>query len=654
MPRPRWLSLVVVLLLGLLFGAAAEADEVIERFDVEILVQPDGAIEVTETIRITVLGVAVRRGIEREIPLSRANGRRASFELLEVRRDAVAEPYRETRAHDRVQIRIGSADGLLPIPSVQTYTLRYRSDGQLRGFRAFDELYWNVTGHESPFAIERASVAIRLPGEFEFVQDAAYTGRPGARGEKFRVTERAAGQYAAETTATLPPGHGFTVALGWPKGAIAGVVEVAERPLVFGLPALLVTLPAALGASLVVILAVRIGCCGGPRAGVDHPRFRPPEDLSPAACRYLVTRRVDDRSLTACIVGLASKGALKIVDWGGRPRFELVSTGPGEGLHPDEAVVRRWLFGDDGEPVALGGNDDRVSAARGALAGTVEKAHGRSAYRPTDAVSAIGMMVIIAIVGAAVVAPYRAMPELAMGAIGILAGIAAAAVFVVRRLLQPTRPVATVVSRGILRDNPELVGTLLVVGLTACLVGLHLAVDLDRHGHLVELAVAGIFGIPLGGLVASFVHELVVPTALGRERLEAIDGLALYLSVAEADRLEMLHPPDRTAEHFEQLLPYAIALGHARSWTRQFTHALATTRPEWYEPADSGQDDTWGWLETDHLERDVRATRPTPAPRRDGAGGGGWGGSSGDWSSPGSAGGGSSGGGGGGGGTRGW
>ena len=650
----RCLACVVVVVLALVVGAAAEGREVIERFDVRILVQPDGAIEVTETIRITVEGVEVRRGIEREIPLLRADGRRASFELLEVRRGDAAEAIAQIRRREGVLIRIGSADRLLPVPSVQTYTIRYRSHGQLRGFRGFDELYWNVTGHNTPFAIAAASVVVVLPDGVELVQDAAYTGTPDARGTAFRVSEREAGRYAAETTAALPPGHGFTVAASWTKGSVAGVVEGAERPLILGLPALLATLPAAVGASVLMALGLRLGFCGGPREGVVYPRFRPPDDLSPAACRYLVTRRVDDRSLAACIVGLATKGALRIVDRSGRWRFTLEPVGTGAGLHPDEAAVHDNLFeaGDEtgSEPVALGGLEDRVAAARRALERVILRAHWRTDFRNTDTVFGLGLMAILAVVCGAIVVPYHMMPALAAGCLGSLAGAAAVTAFVVWWFRRDARPVATRVSRGMLGDNLEIVCLLLVPAIAAGVVGLHLAIGLDRHGAVVELAVAGIFGVPLGGLVVVFAHSLVVPTPLGCQRLDAIDGLALYLSVAEADRLEALHPPERTAEHFEALLPYAIALGHVRSWTRRFAQALGTTRPEWYERAGSGRDDSWDWLEEDRFERDVRETRQKPSeqPSRGGRD------DDDSWGSPGSGGGGSSGGGGGGGGTRGW
>ena len=189
---------------------------------------------------------------------------------------------------------------------------------------------------------------------------------------------------------------------------------------------------------------------------------------------------------------------------------------------------------------------------------------------------------------------------------------------------------------------------LAILGTLAAIIGLGGGPGVGRLFGFVELALFAGAGLALGTMIALFRRALTVPTLLGRERLDAIEGLALYLSVAEADRLELLHPPDRTAAHFEELLPYAIAFGLARSWTRQFAHALATTRPAWYAREAGQSDDDWDWLAANEIERDIGATRwPAPAPLSSSSGGS-------DWSSSGSGGGGSSGGGGGGGSTRGW
>jgi uncharacterized membrane protein len=78
-----------------------------------------------------------------------------------------------------------------------------------------------------------------------------------------------------------------------------------------------------------------------------------------------------------------------------------------------------------------------------------------------------------------------------------------------------------------------------------------------------------------------------VPTAEGWKRRDEIEGLKLFLSVAEADRLRVLNPPDFTPALYEKLLPYAIALGVEMVWSRRFAAALAASQiryePDWYD-----------------------------------------------------------------------
>ena len=63
----------------------------------------------------------------------------------------------------------------------------------------------------------------------------------------------------------------------------------------------------------------------------------------------------------------------------------------------------------------------------------------------------------------------------------------------------------------------------------------------------------------------------------------------MNLSVAEKERLNLLNPPERTPELFEEFLPYAIALGVENKWGDQFTsifskfnHEDGQYYPKWY------------------------------------------------------------------------
>ncbi len=69
----------------------------------------------------------------------------------------------------------------------------------------------------------------------------------------------------------------------------------------------------------------------------------------------------------------------------------------------------------------------------------------------------------------------------------------------------------------------------------------------------------------------------------------------MYLSVAEKDRLNLMHEPELTAERFEKLLPYAIALGVENEWGQKFENALKRSmeetkkyRPAWYTGTGAG------------------------------------------------------------------
>ncbi len=49
---------------------------------------------------------------------------------------------------------------------------------------------------------------------------------------------------------------------------------------------------------------------------------------------------------------------------------------------------------------------------------------------------------------------------------------------------------------------------------------------------------------------------------------------------AEENRLNLLNPTDRTPEYYEQLLPFAIALGLENQWSEKFADVLELETPD--------------------------------------------------------------------------
>jgi len=128
--------------------------------------------------------------------------------------------------------------------------------------------------------------------------------------------------------------------------------------------------------------------------------------------------------------------------------------------------------------------------------------------------------------------------------------------------------------------------------------------------------------------------------------MDRIAGFERYLSVTEEDRLETLHPPEKTPELFERYLPHAIALGVENRWASRFAGVLAAASAA---PGDRGHMGWYSgsqnpWSNPGMFATAVGASLVSSTAAASTAPG----------SSSGSGGGGSSGGGGGGGGGGGW
>jgi uncharacterized membrane protein YgcG len=92
-----------------------------------------------------------------------------------------------------------------------------------------------------------------------------------------------------------------------------------------------------------------------------------------------------------------------------------------------------------------------------------------------------------------------------------------------------------------------------------------------RFALMLVLALATLNGL--------FHYLLRAPTAAGRAVMDQIDGLALYLRIAETPRLNVGEAPELDTDRFERLLPYAVALGLEKPWSEAFERAFARSHP---------------------------------------------------------------------------
>lgn len=573
------------LLLALLLATAAAADERILDYRADIEVQTDGTLLLTETIRVRAEGRQIQRGIYRDFPLHYRGGlfnlRRIDLEILGVERDGHAEPWHTEWGSDRVRIYAGRSNRRLE-PGEYTYTFRYWVGRALGALDGRDELYWNVTGNDWAFPIERASARVALPSTvpLEAVQAEAYTGPYGARGQDYQVEiDREGVQPVARfvTTRPLRRGEGLTIVVSWPQGFVWRPSALQRLGWVLGDTTVMRV--GLVGLALLLAYFGWVWWWAGrdPAPGVIHPAYAPPEGFSPASLRFIRRMGYDHKAFATALVNLAVKGFLEITQKPGvlgSSRWTLKKTGRRVEMAAGEQALSKALFGGQGRVELDSRSRARVQKAvrahRKALRRDYEKRYfvTNRWYWLGGALASLGVLGAALrglrgeqFSGAAFLTIWLSVWTLG---VGLLLG------WLVRSWKNARAGIGSwfAVVGAALFALPFVAGELMGVWFLLNLAGL---------GYL--LVLLGVLGTD-----AWFYHLLKAPTRAGRRLLDQVEGFRRYLAVAEAEEAA----GDRRWEDlglFERYLPYAMALDVEQAWAERFAQAIERAQAGGYHPS---------------------------------------------------------------------
>ncbi|MEW5755954.1 MAG: DUF2207 domain-containing protein [Pseudomonadota bacterium] len=628
----RWMFL-----LWCVSGAVA-ADERILSFDSDITVQGDGAMIVEETIRVRAEGGEIKRGIYRDFPTDYkdryGNRYRVGFEVLQVLRDGSTEDHRTEGRGNGVRVYIGHQDRFLRTGEY-IYTLRYRTDRQLGFFADHDELYWNVTGNGWAFPIDSARAWVRLPGlPPDAITQEAYTGYSGEQGRDYLADLTVDGLAYFETTRPLRPEEGLTIVTMWPKGYVTAPSET--RQLEYFLDDNRAALIGFLGIAAILGYYLWIWSRVGrdPPAGVIFPRYEPPAHVSPAALRFVHRMGYDKKAFATAVVNLAVKGLVEISDED--DDYAITRTQkPATDVSPGERAILDCLPPRQGRLVLQQANHRIIRLALEQHEQALKRDYEKTYFLTNTDKMIPGALLSIAVL----IAIAWSLPAGEPRAFGLfmLAWLSIWSVGVILLVLHAwNRWRLARVGGGIFA---AVFTTLFALPFVGAEIGALVGLFINSGPILPVLLVAVITANAL------FYHWLKAPTMRGRRFLDEVEGLRLYLEVAEKDELNFKHPPAKTPELFERLLPYAMALDVEQHWAEKFASTLDRIGPEGeaYQPAwyrgrhwDSGHLGAFATTVGGALSNAIAASSTAPGSSSGGGGGG------------------SSGGGGGGGGGGGW
>ncbi len=292
----------------------AQRSLVLESFDTELRVEPDGDVQVTETLRPRFRGSwnGLYRNLSLEHQTARGRRERLDVDLVSIT-DGNGEPLEYEASNDgrwtrRFQIWVPGAQD-----ATRTVVIRYVLHNVIRFFREgsdvgpLDELYWNATGNAWEIPIENAAARVVLPEGVAPTQSAGYTGAAGSTETAVRIATRG-NVVSFEATRSLSPGEGLTVAVGWPPGAVAEPAPSSRLTRDLGRWGPLV-LPL-----LVFFFSLRQWRRKGrdPRARAIAVQYEPPEGLGPAEVGTLVDHKAEMHDVTSTLVDLAVRGFVHI------------------------------------------------------------------------------------------------------------------------------------------------------------------------------------------------------------------------------------------------------------------------------------------------------------------------------------------------------
>ncbi|MFZ5516835.1 MAG: DUF2207 domain-containing protein [Candidatus Zhuqueibacterota bacterium] len=637
----RMLSFFTIILSIILLHPVIIADEVERILDFKsyICVRKDRTIQVTETVRVVSTGAVIQRGIYRTFPTQYrdrfGNRVRINFTILDVQKNGSPEPYHTEDAGNGVKVYFGSSDVYLD-PGEYTYTFTYECDRQIGFFKEFDELYWNVTGLDWDFSIERVEAIVELPAEATPIHIIAYTGSQGAQGTDYAVDTDANGNTRFTTTTILNPHEGITIAISWQKGLIPepssqhkiGFLFVDNKNTVVAFLGLIIL--------FLYYYLVWLNVGKDPEKGVIIPRFEPPPGFSPAATRYVMRMGYSDRVFSSAIVNLAVKGYLTITDNAGAYVLRRVRLKDST-LSAGEKSIAGILFAYKDTVEIKQSNHQVLQKAITALKKSLKQDFEKLHFRKNSGKMVFGILFTVVIFAA--IALTSAQPTVA-GMLAVwLTGWSAGVTMMVYMSFKAWKTAIDSAKTSVFKFGGPLILTLFALPFLAA----EILVFFGFAGITSPLSVLIVFIVIFLDIL--FYRLLKAPTILGRKMMDHIEGFKMYLETAEEDRLNMLDAPHKTPELFEKFLPYALALDVEVAWTEKFADILsrasqgsATYSPAWYSGKSLSAFSSTGFSANlgSSLSSAISSSSHAPGSRS------------------GSSGGGSSGGGGGGGGGGGW
>ena len=277
---------------------------VIDKYDINIIVNENNTFDVTETI--TAYFNVPKHGIFRTIPLkneiTRLDGS-TSTNRTQVTNVSVNNEYTKEIENGNYKLRIGTASRSLT--GEQTYVIKYTYNLGEDPVKDYDELYYNIIGNEWDTVIGNITFSITMPKEFDSSKLGFSSGIKGST-DNSKITYNVNGnKITGNYNGILGTNEALTVRCELPEGYFVGarLTFNSINYIIYLIPLL-----------FLVITLLLWYKYGRDDQVVETVEFYPPQGFNSLEVGFLYKGKAENQDVTSLLIYLANQGYIKIAE----------------------------------------------------------------------------------------------------------------------------------------------------------------------------------------------------------------------------------------------------------------------------------------------------------------------------------------------------
>ena len=565
---------------------------VIDKYDINIIVNENNTFDVTETI--TAYFNVPKHGIFRTIPLkneiTRLDGS-TSTNRTQVTNVSVDNEYTTSREDGNYKLRIGTASRSLT--GEQTYVIKYTYNLGEDPVKDYDELYYNIIGNEWDTVIGNITFTITMPKEFDSSKLGFSSGITGST-DNSKITYNVNGnEITGKYNGILGDNEALTVRCELPEGYFvgAGLTFNSINYIIYLIPLL-----------FLVIALLLWYKYGRDDQVVETVEFYPPQGFNSLEVGFLYNGKAENQDVTSLLIYLANQGYIKIAEtekkflFSKSKDFKITKLKEYDGNNVNEQIFLNGLFSKKSKSGADSINEVTLTdlynnfyiTTNKILSNINSKENKNKIFEKSASSKTIFIiLMIIATYCLITIPPFFGYGDFDVLLFALLfPGIGFTVLFYY--VFGGTHSIYANGKLNYSSISLKIFGLVWGLGFGGIpWAGLVLPELKQEPVYLIG------YGVGLLCILVMVICLKYLPkrTPYGNEILGKLKGFKNFLETAEKDKLEAMVMEN--PEYFYNILPYAYVLGVSDKWIKKF-ESISLQAPSWYDSPNTFDMRTFG------------------------------------------------------------